>query len=84
MFLLFFNFGDRRAKRAGPRTPFRAPAREARRSSRVQHKSTNTAEVDDSEQKAPDKIQKQEKLRPILLRIFSYEKQWVWLMNACM
>ena len=34
--------------------PVRALVREARRSSRVQHKSMNTAEAHDSEQKAPD------------------------------
>ena len=37
-----------------PWMPFRAPAHEARRSSRVHHKSTNTAEAHDSERKAPD------------------------------
>ena len=54
IFLTFVYFRGRCAKRAGPRKPFRAPAREARRSSRVQHKSTNTAEAHDSEQKALD------------------------------
>ena len=43
--------GGRRAKRVGSPDAWTSSAR---RSSRVQHKSTNTAEVRDSEQKAPD------------------------------
>ena len=55
-----FGFEDRSGGGGGarsapaPRMPFQAPAHEARRSSRVQPKSTNTAEAHDSEQKAPD------------------------------
>ena len=90
--LLFFCFfirnhsWGRRAKCAGPRMPVRALAREARRSSRVQHKSTNTAEARDSEQKGPymqHKVPNKKGLAPGSPVTISYYKPGVYCFGDC-
>ena len=54
IFQLFLAFEGPAREARRPWKPFRAPAHEARRSSRAQHKSPSTAEAHDSEQKVPD------------------------------